>query len=155
MIITKNIAYLFCISILSFALLSCVDNKPEKVTANNDALETDGYIDLHPPTSYSPMRGVLCESLSVDSNGRATGECFDRSGPSVLLTRKYISQEASEALQNDIDNGRFPQVGHFETRTGTVCDLEAKQCWLKRGPLSTKIDAPRYTRALFSEPSAE
>ncbi len=26
------------------------------------------YVDLIPPTNYSPVRGVLCESLSVDAD---------------------------------------------------------------------------------------
>lgn len=109
-----------------------------------------GYVDLIPPTNYSPVRGVLCESLSIDENGALSGSCYDLNGPSVPLTRKYISDPAATALKKKIEMGAFKNSRRFTMETGIVCDVDERRCWFtRRGTDFEEVEAPKHTKALF------
>jgi len=141
------------ITLAVFGLAGC-NKSPAASLEKGGPVTATGYVDLSPPTSYSPRRGVLCESYSSTPDGKPTGECFDLSGPSVALTLKHISPEAADKLQADIDAGRFPNPRRFKTGTGTVCDLDAQKCWFEREG-QPDIEAPKHTLALFWDEVAE
>ena len=145
----KNLYHILFFTFVCFGLISC--KKSEGIILEKGGpVKAEGYVDLSPPTSYSPQIGVICESYSVANDGSLTGECFDPTGPSVIFTLKYISKKAAETLQTDILDGRFDNPHRFETKTGLVCDLQVQKCWFKRlGKAS--VDAPKHTRAMFWE----
>lgn len=133
----------------SLLLTACHKNTANTSREKGGPVTETGYVDLIAPTNYSPVRGVVCESLS-SKDGALTGACYDLSGPSVALTKEHISQQAAVTLQTKIDQGFFPNPRQFVMETGILCDLEEKQCWfVDENDSSSPIKAPKHTKALF------
>ena len=109
-----------------------------------------GYFDLIPPTNYSPVRGVLCESLTI-KDGELSGACYDMSGPSIALTKKYISGQAAQDLQSKINRGGFSNAEEFLMETNILCNLLERRCWFHAKGVNNflKTEAPKHTQALF------
>ena len=139
-----------CVVVAAFFSLFIYAIATYKSAEKGGPVTAEGYVDLMPPTTYSPVRGVLCERHSIDENGDKTGACYDLKGPSVILTKKYISQPAATKLQDRLDRGDFPNVRRFEMDSDIMCDLDARTCnFTKQLGFVKSSPAPLHTQALF------
>lgn len=93
-----------------------------------------------PARAYDiPSPGVVCDRMRFT--------CYDSSGPSVSLTRRWYGQRAEQDLLRRL-SGK-PPSRDFQLSGGEVCDTRLKFCWTD-GWRRSRVDE-RLTRQLFGD----
>lgn len=135
--------------LVSMALSGCGDEVTPSLERKSGTVTPTGYVDLIPPTNYSPIRGVICESLN-STDGHLAGACFDLEGPSEKWTRKYISDQAADDLMENYGGLFDPERGYFEMKTKIACSLVIRECRSIDGTSFERgVTLIAHTEALF------
>ena len=142
----KNFAYAV---LVSMALSGGGGEAAPSLERKSGTVTPTGYVDLIPPTNYSPIRGVICESLN-STDGHLAGACFDLEGPSEKWTRKYISDQAADDLMENYGGLFDPERGYFEMKTKIACSLVIRECRSIDGTSFERgVTLIAHTEALF------
>lgn len=131
-------------------LVACNDNlsAPEK----GHEVKATGYVDLAPPSNYSPERGIVCYSGSVDAANQLTGACFNTTDSSPFLTQKYISLSAARKVNESREANNTSVQTVFEVGTGFQCNSAEKTCYYTGNGENKPVIAARHTKALYGFP---
>ncbi|MHA7858744.1 MAG: YcgJ family protein [Henriciella sp.] len=145
---------LLCSIACSLLISSTQDSAPHRERKAGEVFAT-GYVDLIPPTNYSPFRGVVCESLGT-KNGALTGVCYDREGASVEWTRCFISDEAARILESQLSSSNSARPDVFVMGSKIACSTQNEICRsteLKEFPYGEVM--PAHTKAIFGFPDSD
>jgi hypothetical protein len=93
-------------------------------------------------TVQSPAPGVLCDAMGL----RGSGVCYDKNGPSLALTARYLGPRAEAQLSSYLASNPAPR--EFRLSNGTVCSLPERTCW--EDGWSKRTVAQRLSRELFT-----
>ncbi|MFN3211955.1 MAG: hypothetical protein ACE37M_02505 [Henriciella sp.] len=135
--------------LLSFFACGCSASESPTRESKSGAVSPTGYVDLIPPTNYSPIRGVICESLNT-VDGEGAGACFDLDGPSERWTREYISERAATDLVQNYEIMFDRETGIFQLKTRIACSLDDQECRsTENADYESGVLMEAHTAALF------